>query len=79
MGYDSNPSMVRVDFFKESGKWYCTESVKWRLFFNTTLIHAAFRDALRNHLKGRLEGMTAVCLHPYHELECPLMISDWSE
>lgn len=29
MGYSDDDSVVRVDFFKPSGKWYCTEAVKW--------------------------------------------------
>lgn len=29
MGYSENSDMVRVDFFKSSGKWYTTEAVKW--------------------------------------------------
>lgn len=29
VGYSDDDSMVRVDFFKPSGKWYCTEAIKW--------------------------------------------------
>ena len=29
MGYSEDDSMVRVDFFKTSGRWYTTEAVKW--------------------------------------------------
>ena len=29
MGYSEDETMVRVDFFKPSGKWYTTEAVKW--------------------------------------------------
>ena len=76
MGYDDNPRMVRVDFFKPSGKWYSTEAIKW-LSYDETQIHDAFREALRAELGGRLSEMTAVCLHPYHVNEHPLMIKVW--
>jgi len=29
MGFTEDETVVRVDFFKESGKWYVTEAVKW--------------------------------------------------
>ncbi len=79
MGYSEDPSMVRVDFFRESGKWYTTEAVKWLIWEGTpeNLIYDAFREALKNHFKktpGRLDGMWAVCLKPWHEHKHPLMI-----
>ena len=84
MGYIDDESMVRVDFFKESGKWYTTEAVKWTGVYTHISIHDAFLISLRNHFsspnKGpntRLQGMTAVCLEPYHEHSHPLMIL-WS-
>jgi hypothetical protein len=75
MGYSIDESMVRVDFFKESGKWYATEAVKW-IGYRNTLIYDAFENSLREHFKGipRYVGMWAVCLVPYHEHSCPIMI-----
>ena len=82
MGYSEDESMVRVDFFKESGKWYCAEAVKW-LTYGTEegkkgiLIHEAFVEALINHLgfeRPRLNGMTAICLEPYHQFSYPISI-----
>lgn len=77
MGYCDNPAMVRVDFFKESGKWYTTESIRW-LHYDHEDIHASFLESLREHLlqkdgTTRLQGMTAVCLSPYHKNAFPLM------
>lgn len=75
MGYITDDTQVRVDFFKPSGKWYCTESMKWKGY--NGLIHDEFKDSLRDHLKddkGRLSGMIAVCLEPYNEHSHPLMI-----
>ena len=76
MGYSDDPAMVRVDFFKPSGKWYCTESVKWTGDWhgNKQLIHDAFAQSLVDHLGQRLCEMDAICLYPYHEHEHPIML-----
>ncbi len=81
MGYCDNPTYVRVDFFRNKGKWYATESVQW-LSYDKSLIHDAFKEALRNHFKDtpdRLSGMTAVCLEPYHQHSHPIMVKEWVE
>jgi hypothetical protein len=84
MGFSDDNSMVRVDFFKPSGKWYMTEAVKWTGPYHgtdehgkITLLHDAFRQSLRDHLvqtdgRTRLAGMRAICLEPYHEYAVPL-------
>lgn len=84
--YSDDAGSVRVDFFKPSGKWYCTEAVKWTgPYLGTdeatgkiTLIHDAFAHSLAEHLgrqdPWRLEDMVAVCLEPYHEHSHPLMV-----
>lgn len=82
MGYTEDDCMVRVDFFKESGKWYCTEAVRWFTYGaekdkENIPIHQAFVEALGNHLgfdRPRLNGMQAVCLEPYHRLAHPLSL-----
>lgn len=83
MGYVEDSSMVRVDFFRpreDGGKWYTTEGVKWLTYAEWAgedsgkLIHDAFQEALEAHLEGRLRGMIAVCLEPYHEHGHPLMM-----
>lgn len=79
MGYIDDPSMVRVDFFKPGGKWYCTEAVRWTGGYGDVEIHEAFAESLREHLQGRLHGMVAVCLEPYHSYAHPLMLKDWSD
>lgn len=81
MNYTDDAFMVRVDFFKESGKWYTTEAVRWTGGYRDVLIHRAFIASLENHLQKegkaelRLSGMTAVCLEPYHEHACPIMMT----
>lgn len=83
MHYSQHPDSIRVDFFKNSGAWYCTEEVKWTgQWIGTTIIHREFANSLIAHLRisdsdgvrFRLMGMTAVCLEPYHESAFPLMV-----
>jgi hypothetical protein len=78
MGYSEDDSMVRVDFFKPSGKWYTTEAVKWTGEWKGTnnLIHGAFAQSLRDHFGDtpRLSEMDAICLEPYHEHSHPIQI-----
>ena len=76
MGYSAEDDMVRVDFFKPSGKWYVTEQVKWTGGYSDILIYRAFQLSLENAKLG-YAGMTAVCLEPYHENAFPLMITNW--
>lgn len=81
MNYSDEPSMVRVDFFEESGKWYTTEAVKWLGYEG--YIFDEFILSLRNHLikngQTRLSGMTAVCLDPYNKNSFPLMYKNWDK
>ena len=76
MGYTEDDSMVRVDFFKESGKWYTTEAIKWIGYDGNILIHDAFSLSLFYHLyennKLRLFEMQAICLEPYHSHSHPI-------
>lgn len=76
MGYSTEEDMVRVDFFKESGKWYTTEAIKWTGGYRDCCIIDAFSASLRNALGGRLSDMDAVCLEPYHEHSHPLKIKN---
>lgn len=69
--YSNDESMVRVDFFKPSGKWYTAETMQWQGYNGE--IHDEFQRSLENHLQGRLQGMTAVCLQPYNKHSHPLM------
>jgi hypothetical protein len=85
MGFTTDERMVRVDFFKSSGKWYTTEAVKWTGEYDKGLIHREFARSLRDHLSKdfpavgdvgtpRLSGMLAVCLEPYHQHTHPIML-----
>lgn len=74
--YSNEAHMCRVDFFKESGKWYITESVSFEGLYNVPVIHDAFRTALIRHCGSqmRLDGLRAVCLYPYHEYSHPISL-----
>ena len=61
--YSDKSESVRVDFFKESGKWGYTEAVIWT---------GSYRYDKGN---VRHRGMTAVCLEPYHEHSHPIMMT----
>ena len=79
MNYSNNPATVRVDFFKESGKWYATEQMEWLHYEGNNLIHDCFLWDLHSNFNGHYSGMTAVCLQPYHEHAHPIMIHKWNE
>lgn len=76
--YSDKADQVRVDFFKQSGKWYTTEAVIWTgKWDGTTDIHESFSKSLRDHFKetpDRLSEMDAICLDPYHEHTHPIQI-----
>lgn len=72
--YSENSGMVRVDFFKESGKWYMTEAVDMSDFWDYGIIpHDAVEAALE--AKGRnLKHFTRVVLEPYHKSAYPVFL-----
>lgn len=77
--YSDSEASCRVDFWKESGKWYTTEAVKWvgnGFTHNPPLLHEQFHDSLKAHFKGksRLVGMRATCLEPYHKHSHPISV-----
>lgn len=71
--YSDNPGMVRVDYFKESGKWYMTDAVDMSLVYDYTSIHAAVEAAIIEH-RGALPHFNIVVLEPYHKNAHPVMI-----
>lgn len=78
MNYSQNKHDVRVDFFKESGKWYATESISWEGWYSEPDIFKAFAQVLGSALiqedgTFRYGSLKAVCLEPYHFSDIPLM------
>ena len=80
MGYSPDESMVRVDIWKDSGKWYDSIQLKWdrystKIDDDVELIHETFRRCLKEQYPNCYIGMRATCLEPYHVNSFPLMIS----
>ena len=73
MNYSDNPGHCRVDFFKESGKWYDTVTIDMSSLYNEPFIHNAVKFAVHQAVGKRYIGMWAVCLKPYHKNEYPVM------
>lgn len=78
-GYSNNPSMVRVDFFKSSGKWYTTEEMLWLEYKANPVkgIHDIFLESLNKAFPTNYRSFDAVCLEPYHEHSHPIQIKQW--
>lgn len=89
MGYSSNEGRVRVDIFKESGKWYSTASVDMSDYYNEPLIHEGLYKACMDEFHEDREnwGLSisikdwiekdngfVVCIEPYHENSHPICI-----
>lgn len=76
MGYSIDSTMVRVDFFRDMGKWYTTEALNMGGEKNP-YVYEAFIKALGKQFPEHYHDLVAVCLEPYHENAHPLMILDW--
>lgn len=89
MGYSENDGSVRIDRFKEHGKWYDTYAVDMSNHWNDrnedgsyNLIHDALRDAIAadprfgpQWVGGWLrQGGFIVCLEPYHQQSHPITL-----
>lgn len=73
MYYSNKANHCRVDFFKESGKWYTTEVIVFRVEdYDSTLLQVAFKHALMDTFGDSYSGMTAVCLDPCHKFAHPV-------
>ena len=73
--YTCDNRSCRVDFWKESGRWYTTgtiifDSKDWQ----DTLIHVAFKRALEKACPNNYHGMRATCLEPHHKNSHPISI-----
>lgn len=78
MGYTTDSGMVRVDFFKPSGKWYMTEAIDMSETYNDWDTHKCVRLALDESRAGLGPGwwrhFTVVVLKPYSQYAYPIMI-----
>lgn len=73
MNYSENPAMCEVNFFKPSGKWYCTKIMDMTEYYSELNYAPQFKEFLQKKLGDRLSGMVAVCIHPYNKHEYPIM------
>lgn len=71
--YTDNPGMVRVDYFKPSGKWYMTEAHDMSDYYNDPDIHRAIEAMLERDGRN-LKHFTRVILEPYHRNAYPIML-----
>ena len=76
--YSNDPAMVRVDFWKESGKWYATEQIEFAEY-NDPDMWKVLEEGIRKKLtrdNGRIAyaGMRATCLAPYHVHSHPISL-----
>lgn len=76
--FSDNPGMVRVDFFRPSGKWYMTEAHDMSDFYNEPVIHDAVCKMLERD--GRLlTHFDILVLEPYHKNAYPVMLKAVNE
>lgn len=71
--YSENSGMVRVDYFKPSGKWYMTEAHDMSDYYNDLDIHKAIEAMLERDGRN-LKHFTRVILEPYHRNAYPIML-----
>ena len=84
MGYTIHSSHVRVDRFKESGKWYDTLEVDMEDHYYDNIIQDALRRSINesySHVNNFVDGWLAqggsfVCLEPYHQNSHPVMLKE---
>lgn len=64
---DSRDVVLISSRLQESG-------IQQNKYIGVKTIKPQYMTLLRDHLKGRLEGMWAVCLEPYNQFSHPLMV-----
>ena len=80
MGFNVDDAVCRVEFFKQSGKWYITEAVRM-INYDASPVEI-LKESLREHFTDapeRMSEMTAVCIEPYSKHPFPVMVRDWNK
>ena len=80
--YSENPNMVRVDYWKESGKWYMTEAVDMDNVYQVPLVQVAVEVAMNDHWektrspdrRQAWNQFTITVTEPYHMNAYPVMV-----
>ena len=76
MNYSLNPTQCRVDFFKDTGKWYDTVVLNMGVTeeeYNAYL-PTEFARQLTIQYPTTYKGMIAVCLEPYSAHSHPVYV-----
>ena len=78
MHYSENPGNVRIDIFKEHGKWYTTEVIKMNNYYEQLTVKAVISACLDKFYDPKtkkllFKDMWVVCLEPYCKYEFPVM------
>lgn len=79
--YSENPSSVRFDFYKVSGKWYMTEAWDMSGYYQEVTAHTAVRKTLEATERGRrlMEEFIVIVAEPYHMYAHPIiLIPEWA-
>lgn len=75
--YSENPGMVRVDYWKPSGKWYMTEAIDMSDYWGLPDLFKAIELSLDESRPTREPGwwrqFTVTVSEPYHEKAYPVM------
>jgi hypothetical protein len=76
--FSANEAHCRVDFFKETGKWYATEMLDFSdlstTAWKTQSPVETIKELLQKQFSNRYSGMWAVVLQPYVNLSFPVMV-----
>lgn len=75
MNYSENSGSVRVDFFKESGKWYMTEALDMNEFWDYGIWCGEAVEAALEAQGRNLKSFTRVVLEPYHKNGYPIILA----
>ena len=75
MGYAVEDSKVRLDRFKQSGKWYDSYSLDMQGFWDVgPTPHDAVQAAMDKQGIRGIEGGFVIVLEPYHKHSYPVVI-----
>ena len=89
MGFTTNEGRVRIDLFRDTGKWYATGSICMADFYRGDIFEGVLRACEREFVRAdqgewpvttsprewlEREG-TIIVLEPYHEHAHPIMLT----
>lgn len=90
-GYSNNPGNVRIDLFRDGGKWYASGSVNMSSQYNASDLHSAVFQACRDSKLNETtnegwplsrtpdewlaDGGFIICLEPHSWSSSPIMLT----